>query len=82
MWLKFCDTPAGIDKKTKVWCTLKFQIAIGVHLLIFESFFTPYACIRDPMLICFWKIERKLQNSWVKFVQNMKSFALDLEDKV
>ena len=72
MWLKFCDTPAGIDKKTKVWCTLKFQIAIGVHLLIFESFFTPYALIRDTMLIHFGE-SKPNPSQTAKFLNEVQS---------
>ena len=37
--------------------TLEFLIALGPRLLIFESFSTPYALIRDPMLIYFGKFE-------------------------
>ena len=46
----FCQLPTYLP-------TLEFLIAVGLRLLIFEDFSTPYAAIRDPTLIKICKIK-------------------------
>ena len=43
--------------KTEIEITLESLIAVGVRLLIFGLFSSPYALIRHPTLIRFWHFD-------------------------
>ena len=55
--------------------TLEFLIAVGLRLLIFEGFSTPYVLIRDPMVIYFGKALKFLTLIFDQFVSDKVFFV-------